>query len=125
MSDDEHAERNDADESFIEATFLELEYQPLTDNPVELKQRLTLVCEVWSSVSLPYEFLKLAHFLEGDASIEAQELFDAALRTAWRKRTTKSDPWDDEWWHEAVDGIADLARADALRSFARLHPTSS
>jgi len=110
-------ERVDAE--MVGATFVELEYQPSSDDPLQRKSRRELICQVWAYVSSPYEFLKLAHFLEGDTSIEAEELYDAALKTAWRKRTPASDPWDDQWWFEAVDVIPDADRARDLRRFAQ------
>jgi hypothetical protein len=70
-------------------------------------------------LALPYDFLKLAHFLADDPSVVADELHDAALRTAWRLRTPMSDPWDDDIWFKAVDEIKDERRAEALRQFAR------
>jgi hypothetical protein len=107
------------DDAIIESTFLDLDHEPFTTHPNALRRRLSEVCAVWSSAKHPFEYLKLAHFLQFDSSVTAQELYDAALRTAWRLRTPETDPWDDAWWFEAVDEIADTARAESLREFAR------
>ena len=106
------------DSAMIESTFLELDHQPATTDPPSRRSRLSMICAVWPHLSLPYEYVQLAHFLEGDPSTVAQELYDAALRTAWRLHTPTSDPWDDAWWFEAVEAIPDAQRQEALRSFS-------
>lgn len=113
-----HSDGRDGIQSLIESTFLDLEYQVESADTATLHSRLRAICDVWPFLSTPYEFLKLAHFLESDSSTVSTELYDAALRTAWRLRTEESDPWDDEWWTEAVDAIVDDFRRDALRRFA-------
>lgn len=110
---DAFGERVDA--AIVESVFVELEYGEPPADAAAFAQRLQDICTVWPSVSTPHEYLKLAHYLADDSSVAAQELHDAALRTAWRVRTAASDPWEDAWWFEAVDDIADRSRAQSLR----------
>lgn len=111
----------ESEEELVESTFVSLEYDPPAETREAWDDRLRAICDVWPLLSTPYDFLKLAHFLEGDESVVAEELHDAALRTAWRLRRPDSDPWDDEWWHEAASAVADPKRRDALLRIAAGH----